>query len=208
MLYLVRHAPTVFNEAGTLTGQLDIPLSERGRQWAARVGRALAEVSFDYVFTSRLVRAIQTTLAILEENRHAGTPVLVGEFRSAPPPQKAARTVRVLADMDERCFGALEGLPRADHVHIIEDPAASIAGGESMDAFIDRVTRCFVSQVRPVLSEETSTLLVGHGMGIRLLKGLMEGTDPDLSLKANLAHGAVFRCRPTALSTLVESLPL
>ncbi len=62
MIYIIRHGQTALNNKKALQGRSDHPLNEVGLQQAADAGKALAAqgVVFDRVYTSPLVRAIQT----------------------------------------------------------------------------------------------------------------------------------------------------
>lgn len=193
---------------GLITGRLDIPLSDKGIQWAKRVGLALTGVPFGTVYTSGLIRAVQTTLCILAANSHCGIPVLSGGDRPAAPPDLGTLAVQVLPDLHERGFGVLEGQPRSRHVDSIESPDCIIEQAETMASFIARVQNCFSHQIRPFLSKEKPTLVVGHGMGIRVIKGLLEGLPPQQSVKTKLAYGAVFSCQVDASPIIVRPLSL
>jgi probable phosphoglycerate mutase len=59
-LVLVRHGATDMSDQGRLNGWLDVPLNDRGRDQAGQLRRALADRSFDGVWSSDLLRAEQT----------------------------------------------------------------------------------------------------------------------------------------------------
>lgn len=61
----MRHGRTAWNAQGRFQGHTDIALCEVGRAQAAALGRALADVSFDAVFSSDLSRALDTARAIV-----------------------------------------------------------------------------------------------------------------------------------------------
>ncbi len=62
MIYLIRHGQTALNRANVLQGRSDHPLNEQGERQAAETGRLLQEqgIRFDAVYTSPLIRAVQT----------------------------------------------------------------------------------------------------------------------------------------------------
>ena len=66
-VYLVRHGESVANQALVLSGTFDHPLTNDGRIQAREVGHRLRGVRFAGVFTSVLVRAVETAALILEE---------------------------------------------------------------------------------------------------------------------------------------------
>jgi broad specificity phosphatase PhoE len=57
---LVRHGETEWSRSGKHTGRTDVPLTEQGREDAARVADALRDRRFDLVLTSPLARAADT----------------------------------------------------------------------------------------------------------------------------------------------------
>ncbi len=60
VIYLARHGETAWSLTGQHTGRTDLPLTERGRRNAQRLGKRLAGRGFAKVFTSPLQRARRT----------------------------------------------------------------------------------------------------------------------------------------------------
>ena len=60
IVYLVRHGETAWSLTGQHTGRTDLPLTERGRANAARLGIRLRGLTLGRVLTSPLQRAVQT----------------------------------------------------------------------------------------------------------------------------------------------------
>ncbi|CAG0887107.1 unnamed protein product [Cyprideis torosa] len=92
-LTCVRHAETKANRDGLLQGQLDIPLSDIGKEQATKLGKRIADLKFDYWFTSDLSRARETADIAASHNQ--------------APPTEVHRNVL----LRERSFGSLEGMP-------------------------------------------------------------------------------------------------
>ena len=68
MIYIIRHGQTEKNRANVLQGRSDIPLNDSGRQQAEKVKDHFmkAGIHFDLVYTSPLIRAVQTAAIIAE----------------------------------------------------------------------------------------------------------------------------------------------
>jgi broad specificity phosphatase PhoE len=74
-IWLVRHGESTWNSERRFQGERDAPLSERGREQAAAVARALAGTSFGALYTSPLSRARDTAAACAATLGLAPTPV-------------------------------------------------------------------------------------------------------------------------------------
>ncbi len=59
-LYIIRHGQSEANRNGIMSGWLQTPLSERGKEQARKTGEFLREIPFDKVFVSDRIRAIET----------------------------------------------------------------------------------------------------------------------------------------------------
>jgi len=68
VVLLVRHGATEWNETKRAQGQADIPLSPRGRAQAGDIARDLRDVDVAAVYSSDLVRALDTATAIAGEH--------------------------------------------------------------------------------------------------------------------------------------------
>ena len=69
MLYIIRHGQTAMNRLQVLQGRSDYPLNEAGVAQARRTAELLRSrgVRFDAVFTSPLVRSVQTARILAPE---------------------------------------------------------------------------------------------------------------------------------------------
>lgn len=59
-IYLTRHGETEWNLAHRFQGQLDSPLTEKGRMQASWLGERLADVEFSAIYSSSSNRALDT----------------------------------------------------------------------------------------------------------------------------------------------------
>ena len=125
-LVVIRHGETDWNAEGRMQGQLDAPLSRRGRWQAGRLGDALAGEGIEAIVASDLSRALDTARALAAA---VGLPV------STDP------------GLRERCFGVFEGHTYAEidarwpeealrwRGH---DAAFGPEGGERLEDFAER----------------------------------------------------------------------
>jgi broad specificity phosphatase PhoE len=90
-LYMIRHGKPDQLDMNGYYGQMDVELSEEGREQSRRLAERLSSVPFDAVYSSDLKRASELA-AMLAEPR--GLPV------------------RQAAVFRERCMGVLQGIPR------------------------------------------------------------------------------------------------
>lgn len=157
-IILVRHGETPLNAARVLQPP-DTPLSERGLAQAQAVARRLAGAGLAGILSSDMRRAWSTAEAIAGAT---GLPV--------------APTAR----LHERNFGDLRG--RA-YDTLGYDPIASEdapPGGESMDAFRQRVAEAFAEVLAMRAALDGPLAVVTHGLVIKTL----------LRMHATLAVGA------------------
>ena len=126
-LVLVRHGSSTWNDERRIQGQLDPPLSERGKDQAGRLATRFRDTEFDGFYSSDLVRARATAEAIADQNGRS--PVFLPELR-------------------EVALGEWEGLQRAEIMlrypeqwsRWADKPSWDIVpGGEGTQAFERRV---------------------------------------------------------------------
>ena len=169
-LVAVRHGETTLNAAGRLTGQLDPPLTARGREQA----RALAPLvagAFDVVTHSGSRRTTET-LAL-----------------ARPGLDRDGAGIEVDARWRERSFGAVEGASRERWTQP-PDLDAAPPGGESYRALSARVEAAVDDlRLRPgATGRPLAVLLVAHSGVLRVLSALAADAPPGP--EAFLAPGA------------------
>ena len=170
-LVLIRHGQSVWNAANRFTGWTDVELSEKGEIEAATAGEQLADVRFDVVHTSALIRAQRTAEIVMSNNR------VSGEI----PTRKDER-------LNERHYGDLQGLNKAEtaeihgteQVHIwrraFDVPPTS---GESLEMTADRTIPYFVEEIIPDLEAGMNVLVAAHGNSLRSIVMHIEGISPE-----------------------------
>ncbi len=159
MLYIIRHGQTEMNSAYALQGRSNHPLNDVGIQQAKEAGRWFKEqgITFSKIYTSPLIRAIQTAENI------AVTAELIVEER--------------LIEMD---YGPYEGMslknPAPEVLEFFQDFANNPApeGMEQLSSVVSRAGQ-FVEEI---LSEcEASNILIStHAIA---MKGILEYLTPE-----------------------------
>ena len=67
MIYIIRHGQTELNNKKALQGRSDHPLNDTGIQQAQEAAAMLQNVKFDAVYSSPLIRAVQTAKILAPE---------------------------------------------------------------------------------------------------------------------------------------------
>lgn len=96
-IFIARHGQNEDNANGILNGHRDLPLTELGRQQARDLADGVVEagIAFDVVYSSPLVRALETAKIVIDTAGIDVEPV-------------------VLPELIERDFGVMTGKPIAD----------------------------------------------------------------------------------------------
>jgi broad specificity phosphatase PhoE len=71
-LYFMRHGKTILNTLDRVQGWCDSPLTDAGVQVAKNAAAGLADIKFDYAYSSDRLRAIETANIVLEANKATG----------------------------------------------------------------------------------------------------------------------------------------
>ena len=171
ILVLIRHGQSVWNATNRFTGWTDVELSEKGEIEAATAGEQLADVRFDVVHTSALIRAQRTAEIVMSKNR------VSGEI----PTKQDER-------LNERHYGDLQGLNKAEtaeihgaeQVHIwrrsFDVPPPS---GESLEMTAERTIPYFVEEIIPDLGSGMNVLVAAHGNSLRSIVMQIEDISPE-----------------------------
>jgi len=176
-LYLIRHGEPAAQYQNSYYGELDVELSERGREQSRAVARRLAGVPFDAVYSSDLCRA-----GYLAD--------LLAEPRGLP--------VRRLAVFRERKMGILQGLD----VTALESEHAVLYAQWRADRIRFRVPEAenfedLAARVLPATRELVAAfagrriVLVGHAGPIRVILAEAIGLPLDNLFRLGVAHASI-----------------
>ena len=180
-LILLRHGQSQWNLENRFTGWVDVPLAPRGEAEARAAGEKLRGRQIDKLYTSTLIRAIDTARLALET---AGIGPLPTERDAA---------------LNERMYGDLQGLDKAEaaqqfgaeQIHrwrrsYDERPP----GGESLADTAARVLPYWEDHLLPDLRAGKHLLVAAHGNSLRALVMHLDGLTREEVLKLEIPTGA------------------
>jgi broad specificity phosphatase PhoE len=163
-LLLVRHGESTANAKGIWQGQMEFPLSERGRAQASLAGHGLSRQPFEGLYSSPLSRAFETAEIIRDRTRFAGEVVPV-------------------EGLSERNGGILEGHTWDEQerrnpelarkfLAIPEEERWALVGAETDEEVIARFEEA-LSSIRALHPGGARIVVVSHGGVMRaFLRGL------------------------------------
>lgn len=158
--YFVRHGESEANAARRFAGRTDSPLTERGREQAEAVSKALARIPFDRIVSSPLSRCRDTALVIAR--------------RHQLPVDLEPDLVEIdVGDRTGTPFDEARGLPEWS-----DDGFVAWPRGETLDQVLSRAHRV----ITRIASENAGqrVLVVGHGGVTRILMSHFLGLLPRL----------------------------
>ncbi|GAB4366395.1 MAG: 2,3-bisphosphoglycerate-dependent phosphoglycerate mutase [Elainellaceae cyanobacterium] len=210
-LILLRHGQSLWNAANKFTGWVDVPLSERGRAEATIAACKLRDAGYtvDVCFTSILIRAMETAIVCLtecDEIRNGKIPIVQHSIDDpdwhgwnkydGDPNQEIP--IFPSAKLDERYYGALQGLNKAEmaekygaeQVHIWRRSySEKPPGGESLEDTAKRTIPFFHDCILPYLQRDNNVLIAAHGNSLRSIIMDLDNLSPEEVPELELATG-------------------
>jgi probable phosphoglycerate mutase len=172
-LLLVRHGQSEWNAAGLMQGQTaHVPLTPLGHAQAAAAAEELARLSPGALFSSDLVRAVQTAEHCA---RTTGLPITMTPA------------------LREQGYGELEGRPSRELWDVVDwtDAHWSAPGGESLAELLGRVETFLESLCTEPPADVIA--LVTHGDTIRAMQAAAAGLGADAMPVVTPHNGTVTR---------------
>ena len=158
-IIMVRHGESVTNVSRVFTGQLDVPLTETGREQARRMAEYMDKYHVDKIYASPLDRAVDTAQTIaIRQNCTVETNDAIMEINAGL--------------WQGITFGEIaENYPQTYQVWRTDIGSAAPEGGETCVQLYDRVT----GFLQKVLQEPEETVcLVCHAIPIRMMESYIE----------------------------------
>lgn len=167
-IHLARHGQTAYNHEGRFQGHLPVPLDATGRQQAAALAEAAAQVTLRSLWCSPLERARET--AAIVAARIGLRPQEDARFAETDTGDWTDRSFAEIRVEDPEGFAAYQ---RSDH-------AFRYPGGESFAEQSDRV-HAALADLRAT-AQLLPALVVCHRGVIRLALGMGDRDVPNASL--------------------------
>lgn len=177
ILILLRHGQSTWNLENRFTGITDIDLSPFGKIEAKNAGILLKQFPIDLIFTSVLKRVVDTTKIVLN---------VLG--KDIPVIKNAA--------LNERCYGDLQGLNKADTIAKYGEDQVNLwrrsfevipPNGESLKNTYDRVIPFYKEKIEPELKANKNILIIAHGNSLRALAMYLENINSTEICNFNIA---------------------
>jgi 2,3-bisphosphoglycerate-dependent phosphoglycerate mutase len=183
-LVLARHGESEANAANVFTGKTDVPLTDRGRDEARRIGQRLvgAGLTPDRIFQSPLSRCVETVRIV---NGVLGSTAIVPISEPG---------------LGERDYGALTGLNKAAAAERFgaeqvrrwrRSYTDAPPEGENLRDTAARVLAAYVSHILPGIMHGGTTLLIAHGNSLRSLAMALDGLGETEVEKLEIPTGAM-----------------
>ncbi len=171
-LFLIRHGESYYNKLNLFTGNLDIPLTDKGGNEPVELGRLLNNFRVDVAYTSCLSRAQETLHLILEHSGHQSMIV----FNNAA--------------LNEHDYGKLSGKNKSEIEEKYGAKQLNLWGrsftamppdGESLRETFHRVIPFFKKYILRDLKQNKNVLIVAHVNSLQALIKELEGiSDIDI----------------------------
>ena len=180
LLVIVRHGQSQWNLENKFTGNVDVNLTELGKEEARIAGKKLAGIIFNAGFTSLLIRAQQTLQIILSEIDQQG--LLIKKDKA----------------LNERYYGDLQGLDKTATEEKFGLAQVDIwrrsfsikpPGGESLEETAMRVVPYYKKEIEPLLKLNENILVVAHGNSLRALMMHLENINEKDIADINIPTG-------------------
>ena len=190
-LVLVRHGQSQWNLENRFTGWVDVPLSEKGRQEAAKAGLSLKGITFQQAFTSKLQRAQNTLQIILEELHQTQIPIIQDQA------------------LNERHYGALQGLNKQETAKKYGDEQVLIwrrsydvappkdktdqnpeGISESLKDTAARTIPYFNAKILPMVKAGKNVIVAAHGNSLRSIVMELDHLTKEQVLKLEIPTGS------------------
>ena len=159
-IYIIRHGKTELNQANALQGRSDHPLNEEGVRQAEQAAEAFKDIEFEHVFSSPLIRAVQTAEIVTQREKTHKNIITIDDrlIEMEYGPYEGA-------DLNNLPLEVIEFFSDFEH-----NPAPE--GMEQLGSVVDRVG-AFIEEIRGLTGD---ILISTHAIA---MKGILEYLTPE-----------------------------
>jgi D-lactate dehydrogenase len=182
-LILVRHTESEWNALGIWSGITDVPLSKKGEEDCALVGKALKDlgVHIDIAFYTDQKRTSQTLEGICK--------IIGDDMQKICEPGFNERNYGEYTGMDKWRVKEEVGEERFHEIRRGWD--VPFPNGETLRQVYERVVSAYQTSVLPLLREGKNVLIVGHGNGLRALMKYLESISDEEIANLEMPMGEI-----------------
>lgn len=182
-LILVRHGQSEWNEKNLFTGWENPGLTDKGKSEAENAGKLIKnlDITFDYLFTSALIRAQLTGSIILPQINQEEIPIFKDKA------------------LNERFYGDLQGLNKDECREKWGNEQVQIwrrsydkgpPSGETLKETGERVLPYYKKEISPLLLEGANIVVAAHGNSLRSLIKFLDKVSDENIVKLEIPTGA------------------
>jgi len=205
-LILIRHGESLWNKKNVFTGWVDVPLSANGIIEAIKAGEQLSDIEFDAVFTSVQIRAIETAIVALAQNKSDKSPIVIHEegkmqeWTKIYSADMQQNIIPVYRDwhLNERYYGELQGKNKAETALEYGDEQVHLwrrsydiapPSGECLEDTAKRTIPFFQEHIVPLLEQNQNILISAHGNSLRSIVMFIDNLTKEQVLQLEIPTG-------------------
>jgi len=207
-LFLLRHLKSQWNKENRFSGWVDMPVSKEGAEFAKEIASSLANEKFDVIYSSALVRNIQTVIKVLK-NLGEKYPIFLhldggkmqkwGSFE-IPDGSADYYPVFTTEKLNERSYGRLQGLDKQEMIKKYGEERVHLwrrgydsnpPGGESLKDVCKRAIPFYKKYVEKDLKGGKNVLLVASHNSLRAIVKYIENVPDEKIIDLELPFGAL-----------------
>ena len=205
-LILIRHGQSVWNKKNVFTGWVDVPLSPEGISEAIHAGEEISNIEFDVIYTSVQIRAIETAMIALAQNKSDKTPAIVhtegkmAEWTGVYSDAMQKSMIPVYQDwhLNERYYGELQGKNKAETAAVYGDDQVKLwrrsydvnpPNGECLKDTAERTIPYFNEKILGLVKEGKNVLVSAHGNSLRSIVMFIENLSKEEVLQLEIPTG-------------------
>ena len=203
-IVFIRHGQSEWNKKNLFTGWVDVSLSPEGIKEALDAGKKIANIPFDVIFTSSLIRAKMTAMLAMSQHKGGKVPVFThkGEGKLEEWGKSEGKDpivcVNTAWELNERMYGTLQGLNKEETAQKYGQEQVKLwrrsydvppPQGESLEMTAKRTLPYFEETIVPYLKDKKNVLVSAHGNSLRALLMKIENLSKEKVLELEIPTG-------------------